>query len=139
MQWLAEEHPEHYQPQVIQLFCAYVRDPDGGKEVSFFTPPGSMRLDVAAAIEAINAVRKASSFAEKRGLLNLDLRGARLNGMTLRNGNLSSTTAAHSLVGYFHLNARIGFSFAMLEQGGKSYLAIVIPKAPGLFSRHVRL
>ena len=30
LQWLAEEHPEHYQPQVIQLLCAYVRDPDGG-------------------------------------------------------------------------------------------------------------
>ena len=89
LQSLAEEHPEDYQPQVIQLFCAYVRDPDGGKEVSFVTPHGSMRLDVAAAIEAINAVRKASSFAEERGLLNLDLRGARLNGMTLRNGNLS--------------------------------------------------
>lgn len=89
LQWLAEEYPEHYQSQVLQLFCAYVRDPDGGKEASFLTPPGSMRLDVAAAIEAINAVRKASSFAEKSGLLNLDLRGARLNGMTLRNGNLS--------------------------------------------------
>ena len=96
LQQLAEEYAEQYQVQILRLFCAFARDPDGDLErgVRRSVIPSqvlrhSLRLDVQACVEGISRILDTSTDAERELFLYVDLRGAILNGVRLEDGDLS--------------------------------------------------
>lgn len=96
LQLLAEEYAEQYQVQILRLFCAFVRDPDGDAETRTrrsVTPaevvPHSLRQDVQAAVEGISSILARGTLSENGSDTYIDLRGSRLNGIYLEGGDLS--------------------------------------------------
>ena len=96
LQQLAEEYAEQYQVQILRLFCAFVRDPDGDLErrarrsvIPSEVLRHSLRLDVQACVEGISRILDASTDDERERFLYVDLRGAVLNGVRLEDGDLS--------------------------------------------------
>ena len=97
---LAEEHPEQYHVQVMQLFCAFVRNPveiSGIVELSpidLEPPHGAppLREDVQAIMDVIAARREDHLILEKEVRFCLNLRGSDLRGARLNGANLTSAT-----------------------------------------------
>ena len=103
LQRLAEEYSEQYQVQVLRLFCAFVRDPDGDWETRTprtVIPDGvlrhSLRQDVQAAVEGISSFLTAGIFGNGEASSYVDLRGARLSGIYLEAGDLSGVDFSYS-------------------------------------------
>ena len=93
---LAEEHADQYQAQILRLLCAFARDPDGDWETRTrrtVIPDGvlwhSLRQDVQAAVEGISRFLTSGVFGDSDGNFYVDLRGARLNGIHLEDGEFS--------------------------------------------------
>ena len=95
LQRLAAEHPEQYHIQIMQLFCAYVRNPTGDEQgpVSGYDeddePIRRLREDVQAAMYAIGKRTDACIAIEKAANFRLDLRNVNLQHSRLLNLNLS--------------------------------------------------
>ena len=96
LQRLAEEHPEKYHVQIMQLVCAFVRLPT--KDQSLETEqaaiePGTVlgvRPDVEAVMEAINSRSESRVGLERKAEFRLDLRRAELPLAQFLNTDLTS-------------------------------------------------
>ena len=95
LQSLAEEHPAQYHIQIIQLFCAFVRNPTYSGESHITnqletTESPNLRQDVQAVMDAIGRRGKERITLEiKSNNYRLDLTGADLRGAKLERHNLS--------------------------------------------------
>lgn len=106
LQRLAEEHPEHYHIQIMQLFCAFVRHPTrqegpqaGHQDVENESDAGEeetdqsrdLREDVEAVMNAMGARSDTGLALEASKDFRLDLRGSNLSwGMLVDGTNLSN-------------------------------------------------
>ena len=92
---LAEEHPEQYHVQIMQLFCAYVRNPTGQASIQVLRyedgkPVYGPREDVQAVMYAIGSSSDADIALERAAEnFQLDLRNVPLYHSHLSNLNLS--------------------------------------------------
>ena len=94
---LAEEHPEQYHVQVMELYCAFARNPTGSEGVTGGpyadepSDPPKIRDDIQAVLTAI-ARRSETGLACERAAndYRLDLPGANLAGAFLQGANLAS-------------------------------------------------
>ncbi len=90
---LAEEHPEQYHISIMQLFCAFVRNPTGsqeGQNVKDVSPnQSSLWEDVQAVMTAIGGRGELGLALEKRAKFILDLHGADLSSTLLSGMNLA--------------------------------------------------
>ena len=138
LQRLAEEHPEQYHIQIMQLFCAFVRNPPGNQESPMrslrgIDPIPRLREDIQAVVDSINRrsgsgiriERNTESF--KLDFRHADLSGAKLEGgdlsgalmedvnlswATLDNSNLSLAIFSHANLSHASLNnARCSYAF----------------------------
>ena len=75
---LAREHPEDYHPQILRLFCSYVRNPPVAKAHGAKLPE-----DVQEVITAVCARSEAQIEIEKREYCPLDMSGSDLQGVNL--------------------------------------------------------
>ena len=96
LQRLAEEHPEQYHVQIMQLFCAYVRNPTGELEgpVSDYDDDGEpipgLHEDIEAVMQAIGKRTEAGIVLERADEnFRLYLPNANLQGGVLEELNLS--------------------------------------------------
>ena len=103
LQSLAEEALEQYHVEILLLFCAFARDPDGDQgPVGYSTvdPNGvlwhSLRPDVQAAVEGVSRILKARNYSRGDFAFDIDLRGARLNGIRLESGYLSGADLSYA-------------------------------------------
>ena len=110
LQRLAEEHPDQYHIQIMQLFCSFVRSPTDDGRISRHDKArgetGSrLRADVQAALYAIGG-RSQQGIAKERGSNNfsLDLRFANLKGAFLDAFNLSGAILTGSDLSNSSLN-----------------------------------
>ena len=89
---LAEEHPEQYYLQIMDLLCAFVRHPTEDKmiETSQGRRPPKLREDVAVVIEIIRKRNENLVAVEKANDFRLDINHADLRGADLRAADLSS-------------------------------------------------
>ncbi len=95
LQRLAEEHPQQYHVEIMQLFCAFVRSPTGEAEFTILghyengDPVPGQREDVQAVMNAIDRRTDASISLEEAsenfhvGLQGVKLQHAHLAGMNL--------------------------------------------------------
>ena len=86
---LARDHPEQYHTQIIELLCAFVRNPPEIKERHSQDHSPPLREDVQAAITAIGDRSKRGLSYEKARGFQLDLSGAWLKWARLPSANLS--------------------------------------------------
>ena len=100
---LAEECPEQYNIQIMRLFCAFVRDPDGdgaSRLTDRLNPaliaPHSLRQDVQAAVEGISSILAGGTYIEREPDAYVDLRGSRLSGIRLEGGDLSRVDLSYA-------------------------------------------
>ena len=96
---LAEEHPAQYHIQVMDLFCAFARNPTAGpedivSERSGIVPSLSLREDIQAAVTAIGHRSKEGIRLEGNNDYVLNLTGACLNHLRVEKANLSSVRLA---------------------------------------------
>ena len=96
LQRLAEEHPEQYHIQVMQLLCAFVRSPLGDNDTHSLHSERIVSLEQATR-EDVRAIVMVLRNRKERGLnlesdaeFRLDLRGANLIGCDLSEMNLSN-------------------------------------------------
>ena len=105
LQRLAEEHPEQYHIQIMQLFCAFARHPtrderETAEAGSTALEPGGkggqtnsrtqLRQDMQAVISAISACHARQLELERNAEYRLDLQHAQLTHADLNRANLSS-------------------------------------------------
>lgn len=114
---LAEQHPQEYHIQIMQLFCAFARHPttddatqiepnkehlgeivEGDEDVGLV----QLRMDVEAVMEAIALRSKKNVELESRVEYHLDLRGAYLHGLFW--GNFENVNLRNSNLGYANLS-----------------------------------
>ncbi len=97
---LAEEHPEQYHIQIMELLCAFARNPAGsqeGQNVKDVSPnQSSLREDVQAVMTAIGGRGEVGRALEKRAKFTLDLHGADLRDQNLHNLNLSESQLSYA-------------------------------------------
>ena len=109
LQRLAEEQPEQYHIQIMQLFCAFVRNPAGSQDYpvekySYGETAVALRLDIQAVMDSIgrrsnagiNIEQETDSF--KLDLHSSDLRGARLEGHNLSESNLMNSDLSEAVM-----------------------------------------
>ena len=93
LQRLAEEHPEQYHIQIMQLFCAFVRRPTEDQFLELRRIQGEpippLREDVEAVMTAIGSRKRTGIALEQEVDFRLDLSGADLRRMTLQKADLS--------------------------------------------------
>ena len=111
LQRLAEEHPNEYHVQVMDLFCAFVRHPtyDGqmnligeGKE-----QPYAPRPDVSAVLEAIRNRADYRIQLERKSNFQLNLQDADLHQLSLANADLSGANLLGVNLSYSSLQRSI--------------------------------
>ena len=124
---LAEQYPEQYHVQVMESFCAFVRNPVEDNGTRGLTPirtdpphgqPPPLREDVQAIMDAI-AVRNDVHLAiEKEARFRLNLRGSDLRGAMLMGANLASaewqSSSGQSLAVSLSISGRTDLSEAKL-------------------------
>ena len=104
---LARDHPEQYNIQIIELLCAFIRNPpeikegQGKGDSQDDLPP--LREDVQAAITAVGGRSKRGLSYEKAGGFRLDLSGAWLKWAKLRNAQLSGAKLPRANLNYANL------------------------------------
>ena len=105
LQKLAEEHPAQYHVQIMQLLCAFVRNP-AGVDNTPRTERGRryprLRDDVQAAMVAI-AHRSNLELESTAGNFSLDLYGAHLMSLDLNKANLSGANLTNANLEGSHL------------------------------------
>ena len=97
---LADEHPDQYHVQVMNLFCAFVRDPFGANDSQDEVdgegePPHAaapLREDVQAVMNVIGARRAQHLSLEGEDGFRLDLHGSDLRGARLSRGESGQHT-----------------------------------------------
>ena len=96
LQRLAEEHPQQYHVQIMQLFCAFVRNPTGEAEHTILghyengDPVPGLREDAQAVMNAIDRRTGSSiSLEEASENFHVGLQGAKLQHAHLPGMNLS--------------------------------------------------
>ena len=136
LQRLAEEHPVQYHVQIIQLLCAFVRNPAGNQESPMKSFPGldaipRLREDIQATIDSIgfrsisgiNIERNTKSFL--LDFRDADLSGGRFNGHNLSGAQLSGANLSWASLDKSDLTAAIlatvNLSDARLENARISY------------------
>ena len=87
LQRLAEEYPQQYHIQVMQLLCAFVRRPTDDQTITL-TPTGPPRDDVQHAMTAIGRRDEDRIQLELDSCFKIDLRSADLRHVWLRDANL---------------------------------------------------
>ena len=95
---LAEEYPDLFHVQVMQIFCAFVRNPVEGKSIMALfdiddEPPHKappLREDVQAIMDAIGTRTREHLDIEGKAGFQLNLSGSDLRGADLINANLTS-------------------------------------------------
>ena len=112
---LAEEHPEQYHIQIIELFCAFARNPTKDNRIEF-APEGygdqdeqirTVRADVEGVMNAIGSRSLTGISLEQRSadfklylrdanLSDLQVQFAKLSGAWLTNANLSGAVLPHA-------------------------------------------
>ncbi len=106
---LAEEHPEQYHIQIMELFCAFVRHPTGNGERRHWPYPVNLNLsysiqeDVQAVLTAIARRSEAGLKCEKTAGYRLDLRDADLEGAFLQGANLAGAVLRMSNLSHANL------------------------------------
>ena len=97
---LANNHPQEYHLQVIELFCAYVKNPPTqGKTASELQEDfPSLRKDVQAVMTAIGNRTATGRQLERALYLHLDLRGADLTNVDLDSANLEYTDLSRAIL-----------------------------------------
>ena len=95
---LAEEHPEQYHIQIVELFCAFVRNPTEDSSVYM---QGRLREDIQAVLTSIGRRGGACLTIERKGDFKLDLHGAnlsfaQLSGLNLARADLSYAKLDHA-------------------------------------------
>ena len=99
LQRLAQEHPQEFHTQVMQLFCAFARNPTGSEEkrgpryrVFYPEEPRDiplLREDVQAVLSAIGSRGEDGMRLEMAASFTLDLYGVDIGGASLAGANLS--------------------------------------------------
>ena len=99
LQRLAQEHPQEFHVQVMQLFCAFARNPTGSEEkrgprygVFYREEPREiplLREDVQAVLSAIGNRGDDGMRLERAAGFTLDLYGVDIGGVSLAHANLS--------------------------------------------------
>ena len=95
---LAEEHPEQYHIQILNLLCAFARNPTKDETVYM---EEKLREDVQAVLTYIGRRGNSGLRIEREGDFKLDLHGtnlsfARLSGANLAGGDLSNALLSHA-------------------------------------------
>ncbi len=96
---LAEEHPEQYHIQIIELLCAFVRHPTKDEEWEALqgnNTTHSPREDVHAVMQAIGTRNDFQVDLEQQAHHRLDLHGADLRDQNLHNLNLSESQLSYA-------------------------------------------
>ena len=91
---LAQEHPEQYHIQIVELFCAFVRHPTKDEEWEALlsnSTTHSPRQDVHAVMQGIGTRNDVQVALEQQAKHKLDLHGADLRNQILHNLNLSES------------------------------------------------
>jgi len=102
LQHLAEEHPELYHIQVMDLFCAFLRHPTKDQELKprqIELEPGTLlglRADVEGILKAIGCRAESRIAIERRAGLRLDFRGVDLPHAQLLDADLSNAMFHHA-------------------------------------------
>ena len=119
---LAEEHPEQYHIQIMQLLSAFVRKPtqDSSIEIGYTVPEElhdllTLRADVQEAMQAIGVRSPAGVALELRQKVRLYLRSADLRYLQLRDANLSRAWLTNANLSKAVL-PRVDLSSARLRQ-----------------------
>ena len=87
LQQLAQEHPDPYHIQIMNLFCAFVRRPPHNPEVNHAIPNASqLRQDVQAIMDAIAARSESRKGLEQEAGFTLDLRDSDLGWAQMGSG-----------------------------------------------------
>ena len=118
LQRLAEEHPEQYHIQIMQLFCAFVRNPAGAQnypveQYSFGETAVRLRLDIQAVMDSIGRRSEAGISIEQDtdsfelDLHSSDLRGAKLVGHNLSGSNLMNSDLSGAFLDQVSLRGAI--------------------------------
>ena len=108
LQNLAGEHPEDYHPQVMGLFCAFVRLPTRDQSLESGQaemPPGTLlgiRQDLESIMEAIGSRDRERIAVERRAKFTLDLREADLSKVVISAADLSQAKFQHANLSYAH-------------------------------------
>ena len=121
LQRLAQEYPQQYHIQIMELFCAFARYPTGSEGVTGGpyadepSDPPKLREDIQAVLTAIARRSEAALACERAAndyrldLLGADLGGAALQGANLARAGLQISNLAHAnLVGANLSGARLG-------------------------------
>lgn len=102
LQRLASEHPHKYHIQIMQLLCAFVRNPplqvssQAERQGNEEERSPRLREDVQAAIAAVGSRGELGISLEKREKLVLDLHGADLSFARLSGANLAGADLSHA-------------------------------------------
>ena len=88
LQQLAQDHPDTYHIQIMNLFCAFVRRPPPDQQAATSTDNGrpALRQDVQAIVDAIAARTSSRRELEREVGYTLDLRGSNLAGVRIHGG-----------------------------------------------------
>ena len=87
LQQLAQDHPEAYHIQIMELFCAFARRPPNDPHNDPWMPNTPLvRLDVQAVMDAIAARSESRRAFEKEAGFTLDLRGSDLGWVQMDSG-----------------------------------------------------
>ena len=134
---LAEEYPERYHIQIMQLFCAFARNPPESKEERMVhqyagnEPTHRLREDVQAVMTAIGRRSRAGIDLENAAEdFKLDLRDADLHGASLEGANLAGADLIRAKLDQADLrNADLSRSYLGFANLDLSYL--IGTKLPG--------
>ena len=97
LQRLAEEHPEQYHVQIMELFCAFVRFPTGATRIALHSEVDDeqdeqrliLRPDVQDVMRAIGSRSSKGIDLERSRKIRLYLRDAKISNLQTANANLS--------------------------------------------------
>ena len=117
---LAEEHPEQYHIQIMELLCAFVRNPTGKERDAALvfidddeTAP-IPREDVVAAMVAIGRRTESGLQTELSANFRLDLHGADIGGISVENMNWCRSNLRRANLSYVNLR-QVDLSDSNLE------------------------
>ena len=140
---LAEEHPAEYHIQVMDLFCAFARNPTAGPEDIVTERTGimpflSLREDIQAAVTAIGHRSQEGITLEGKNDYVLNLTGACLNHLRLEEANLSSVRLGGADLGGAYL-PHANLSYAGLAEANLSGTTLSFADFSGSILRQAKL
>ena len=107
LQRLAEEHPEEYHLQIMNLLCSYARNP----KINVFKPEDRVSEDVQSIMYAIRTCRQKEAALKleraeqfRLNLTKTHLRGGDLSGINLSNADLPEANLGAAFLGHANLS-----------------------------------